>query len=184
MIKEEWLLIVEALELRVSPGEYSDENRLNLTWEMIDYTESQLYLQLYFEYPDRVSEYIEYDTLEVYFWGVEWFKSEEGVPVRYGTRLETPIIRQIDPVLAGRLGELGHYISLGIACFLLLTVVLTRRLLPTWMFLNSLQLISHLSLFKSRLPPTAAYFMSQFIDIAKFNPCFDVDMAKGFGLKP
>ena len=40
MIKEEWLLIVEALELRVSPGEYSDENRLNLTWEMIDYTES------------------------------------------------------------------------------------------------------------------------------------------------
>ena len=57
-------------------------------------------MQLHFDYPERVSEYIEFDQLEVYFWGVDWFKSDRGEPVRYGTKLNQPILRQIDPKLA------------------------------------------------------------------------------------
>ena len=92
-LEKEWLLVVEALELRMNAGDYSDENALNLTWSMIDFNKDQITIQLYFEYPQRVSEYIEYDTLEVYFWGVDWFRSSKGEPVRYGTKLQRPILR-------------------------------------------------------------------------------------------
>jgi hypothetical protein len=92
-LDKEWLLVVEALELRMNPGDYSDENSLNLTWRMIDFNKDWITIQLYFEYPQRVSEYIEYDTLEVYFWGVDWFRSSKGEPVRYGTKLDRPILR-------------------------------------------------------------------------------------------
>ena len=57
----------------MNPGEYSDEQKLNFTWEMISFSEQMIQIQLDFNYPERVSEYIEYDTLEVYFWGVDWF---------------------------------------------------------------------------------------------------------------
>lgn len=35
--EEEWMLVVEALELKMKPGDYSDENALNLTWYMLDF---------------------------------------------------------------------------------------------------------------------------------------------------
>lgn len=33
-LTEEWMVIVEALELKMNPGDYSDDNLLNLTWQM------------------------------------------------------------------------------------------------------------------------------------------------------
>jgi len=56
-----------------------------------------------------------------------------------------------------------------IALIMLLSALITGRLLPTWMFLNTLQLMSHLPLIKSQLPAPAAYFMSQFLDLTRFN---------------
>ena len=174
--EEEWLLIVEALELRIKPGDYSDENKLNLTWEMLGFSEDWIKIQLYFEYPQRVSEYVEYDTLEVYFWGVDWFRSSEGEPVRYGTRLDRPILRQIDPELAEALGVFGHILATVVGLLMLLSALLTGRLLPTWMFLNTLQLISHLPLLKTEIAAPAAYFMSQFLDLSRLDllaPAFE-----------
>ena len=81
----------------MEPGRYSEERYLNMTWEMLSFTESEIYIQLYFEYPGRVSETELYDTLQVYFWGTHFFKSDEGVPVRYGTLLERTIVRQVEP---------------------------------------------------------------------------------------
>ena len=37
------------------------------------------------------------------------------------------------------------------------------------MFLNTLQLMSHLPLIKSQMPAPANYFMSQFLDLSRFN---------------
>ena len=163
------MLVVEALELKMEPGDYSDENKLNLTWEMINFTEENIYIQLYFEYPQRVSEYIEYDTLEVFFWGVDWFRSSKGEPVRYGTRLARPILRQIDPEYARTLGTIGHLLSTLAALFMLIACIVTGRLLPTWMFFNTLQIISHFPLFKTEVPAPAAYFLSHFLDLTRFN---------------
>ena len=50
-LEENWLLIVEALELRLEPGDYSDPAKLNFTWEMRAYNEGTIVIQLFFEYP-------------------------------------------------------------------------------------------------------------------------------------
>lgn len=136
----------------MDPGEFSDENQLNLTWQMVSFDKESIKLQLYFEYPDMVSEYIEYDNLDIFFWGVDWFKSDKGEPVRYGTKLTRPIVRQIDPKLAKTLGVFGHVLATVVALLILIAAILSGRLLPTWIFLEALQIISHLPLFKSRLP--------------------------------
>lgn len=96
-----------------------------------------------------MSEYIEFDTLEVYFWGVDWFKSANGEPVRYGTKLNRPILRQVDPNLASFLGMFGHILATLTALIMLFAALLTGRLLATWIFLEALQLMSHLPLLKT-----------------------------------
>ena len=143
----EWLLVVDALELKLAPGENSNSAVLKLTWEMLNYSKETIWIQLYFEYPPRISENIEFDTLEVYFWGTEFFRSWEGEDVRFGTKLSRPIIRQIDPELAEWLGVAGHILSNLITCVVIPVTILTGRLLPTWMFINSLQLILHTPFF-------------------------------------
>lgn len=57
----------------MNAGEYSEETKLNFTWEMQGFSQERISIQLYFNYPERVSEYVEFDILEVYFWGVDWF---------------------------------------------------------------------------------------------------------------
>ena len=120
---------------------------LKLTWKMLDYSKENIWIQLYFAYPPRVSEHIEFDTLEVYFWGTEYFRSWQGEDVRFGTKLTRPIVRQIDPELAEWLGVLGHAAKILSSSIVMVVVTITGRLLPTWMFINSLQLILHTHLF-------------------------------------
>ena len=160
---------MEALELRMDPGDQSDDAMLNFTWEMLSFNKQMITIQLFFEYPQRVSEYVEYDVLEVYFWGVDWFKSDKGEPVRYGTKLDRPILRQIDPTLAEWLGVLGHVLMIISAMIMLMAAMSSGRLLTTWIFLDALQLMSHLPLLKTQMPAPAAYFMSKFLDLARFN---------------
>ena len=57
---------------------------------------------------------------------------------------------------------------------MLLAALATGRLLPTWMFLNTLQLISHLPLFKSEVNAPASYFISQFLDLTRFNVVWEL----------
>ena len=66
------LLTTESLELKVKPGDMSDDHSLNFTWNIVDYTEKYIWVQVIFEDPNLVSAHIdEVDTLEVYFWGVD-----------------------------------------------------------------------------------------------------------------
>ena len=167
----EWYLIVESLELKVRPGDLTEESRhLNLTWEMLSYSNSDIFIQLYFEHPGRVSEQPIYDTLEVYFWGTQFFTSEEGVPVRYGTRLERQIVRQVEPATGRLIEAAGKWLAALVWAVCLFSVLVSRRLLPTWMFVNSLQLITHLLLCRLQLPAEAALFLKQFAGVARFNP--------------
>ena len=55
------------------------------------------------------------------------------------------------------------------ALIMLLGAILTGRLLPTWIFLEALQLMSHLPLFKTKLPAPAAFFMSRFLELSRLN---------------
>ena len=96
----------------------------------------------------------------MYFWGTEYFRSWQGEDVRFGTKLEWPITRQIDPKLAGSLGIFGHLVKITTAVGVTAVAAFTGRLLPTWMFINSLQLILHTQLFQTYMPAKVAYFYS------------------------
>ena len=90
--------------------------------------------------------------------------------MRFGTKLERTLLRQIDPEMAPWLWRSGLGVSWAIWVIVLLTLLVTGRLLTTWMFLNSLQLIAHLVLFKSQMPAMTAYSFGQLLYVARFNP--------------
>ena len=118
-----------------------------------------------------MSENEDQDTLEVYFWGVDWFTSGDGEPVRYGTRLDTPIVRQLDPDVAQTLDDLSKIVRILTLGAILLSIIASGgNLLPTWIFLHALQTMSHVPLFQSQMPPNASFFMAKFLDICRFDP--------------
>ena len=52
----EYLLTSEALELKIKPGDGTDVQKLNFTWELLNYTENYIWIQLEWEQPKRVYE--------------------------------------------------------------------------------------------------------------------------------
>ena len=116
-----------------------------------------------------MSEHEDQDTLEVFFWGVDWFTSGEGEPVRYGTRLDTPIVRQLDPDNAETLDDISKVARI-FALGAMLIAAFSGNLLPTWIFLHALQTMSHVPLFQSQMPPSVSFFMASFLDICRFDP--------------
>ena len=51
------------------------------------------------------------------------------------------------------------------------------RLLPTWMFLNSLQLIVHTPLLATNMPSNLHYFLVRYLDMFRMNvKSIDSDM--------
>ena len=51
----------------------------------------------------------------------------------------------------------------------LLVAVIGGRLLPTWMFINSMQLVFHVSLIKTDLPAQAHFFILDFLNTLRLH---------------
>ena len=58
-------------------------------------------------------------------------------------------------------------VAVGVIFFLIL--ICAGPLLPTWMFLNSIQLIFHLPLIKSDMPSHAFFFMTDYLNKLRLN---------------
>ena len=41
--------------------------------------------------------------------------------------------------------------------------------IPAWMFINSMNLVVHLPLIRSNMPPNAQYFLKHYLDIFRVN---------------
>ena len=138
----EALLTTESLELRVRPGDSEINNNLNYTWYVIEHTERYIWIQIMFEDPTQVSTDInQLDKLEVYFWGVDYGffeRADTGREVRFGTKLEIPIVRQISPEGDASIARYATIVRVLLWMLLLLVALGTGRLLPIWMFINSL----------------------------------------------
>ena len=61
---------------------------------MVGFEEDYIYLQINFTNPEQVS-FQSQDYITVTFWGVEFFKSYQGIEVEFGTELYWKIYRQI-----------------------------------------------------------------------------------------
>lgn len=100
--------------------------------------------------------------INVTFWGTKYFRNILGIEVPLGAKLKQPILRQVNGSDAEQI-EITEdiYVSpLVIASsFALLVAFCGGRLLPTWMFLNSMQLILHLILIRTDIPSHAHLFM-------------------------
>lgn len=69
----------------------------------------------------------------------------------------------------------------GITAFVLLIVLPVASLgslLPTWMFVNSLQLVAHLPLLNMSLPANAHIFMIKFLDLVRW---YDKELIESIG---
>ena len=65
-----------------------------------------------------------------------------------------------------------------IACFALLFLLgINARMLPTWMFLNSIQLIIHSALLSTNMPSNLHYFLFHYLNLFRLNPeAVDLEM--------
>ena len=61
----------------------------------------------------------------------------------------------------------GALITVG--CLLLIFIGLGGRLLPTWMFLNSLQLIVHLPLLSTSMPSNLHFFLVKYLNFIRMK---------------
>ena len=66
---------------------------------------------------------------------------------------------------------------------LLLIIMCTGRLLPTWMFINSLCLMCHTQYFKTSMPGFAAVFLTDLLNVPRFNlvPQWRTDLEDKYG---
>ena len=93
----------------------------------------------------------------------------------YGTTLYWPITRQINPEDSEYIGWLAEYMRpwVTLAIILVLPVATVGSLLPTWIFLNSLEIISHMILLKTMMPGNAHYFLKKWNDWRRwYDPDF------------
>ena len=157
--------LIEALELLITPDN-EEAKKVEFTWDLIDYERDYIWLQLTFLNPWDISDSAQFDTLSVTFWGVDYFKSYQDKEVLFGTTLYWPLFRQIDPNQKEAIETMDSFLSVfTIATILLILPVITAgSLLPTWMFINSLQIIAHMALLKTLMPANAHYFLSKYLD--------------------
>lgn len=110
--------------------------------------------------------------LHVTFWGTDFFKSKEsGSEVRLGTTLEWPIFNQISTKESDTIGEYRYSARMALLALLLLMVPFCSlgTLLPTWMFLNTLQLVAHLPLLNAKLPPIVHSVLTELLTYLRLD---------------
>ena len=76
----------------------------------------------------------------------------------------------MEPQLGKTIVIAGKILTALIWTICLLAILFSGRLLPTWMFINSLQLMTHLTLCRTQLSAQASLFLKQFLAITRFNP--------------
>ena len=93
--------------------------------------------------------------------------------MRYGSKLKTTILRQVDPELSSKLQsltEFGMAIIAGLMLFLaLLLVIAGDSLLPIWIFVTSLTLLVHTVLFRAELPSDVFVVLKTMLKVLRLD---------------
>ena len=117
-----------------------------------------------------MSEHYYDDSLSVTFWGTHFFKSSENNEVRYGTNLQTPIIRQVNKDSQSWIEWLSYFAETILILLCLVILLLSfGRLLPFWGFINTLQLITHSPLLRANMPASSVTVLTRLLNVARFD---------------
>ena len=164
----EKMKLIDALELLITPANSLDESemkKVEFTWEIKAFSQDYIWIQLEFVNPWDIANDSQFDTLSVTFWGVEYFKSSQNKEVKFGTTLYWPIFRQVSSSELETVDSLNSILDIlwfG-TMLLILPVITAGSLLPTWMFINSLQIIAHMVLLKTLMPGTVHHFLDKYL---------------------
>ena len=91
------MILLDALEVKMIRDKDTDEvsDVLNFRWNVAGYDKDWILLQIQFENPELVGTYASKDYISVTFWGVDFFKDEQGYEVELGTELLCRVMRQL-----------------------------------------------------------------------------------------
>lgn len=169
------MLLLDALQVQIEndteTGELSN-TVTDFTWEVIDFNEDFIWLQIDFENPENLDTFSSKDFISVTFWGVGFFKSYQGIEVEFGKNLKWQILRQLKQEDKRQIDSLEtklQSVMLAIIVPVLLMIGLGGHLLPTWMFLNSLQLISHVPMLDAHIPASLHYFRVKYLSLIRLD---------------
>ena len=108
------------------------------------------------------------------FWGTELFQAlDDNGRVRLGTTLRWPILNGIISQEEAKVIK-THKTWLRWVLIILLFVMVpffsfSTSILPTWLFLNTLQLVAHLPLLYAKMPPIINYFLLELLSFVKMD---------------
>lgn len=91
--------------------------------------------------------------------------------MRYGSEVQTKILRQINYEEAEQLESGLVYVKAYIIFIVLLIMGFFSlgSLLPMWIFVNSLQIITHTTLLNTMMPGNAFLVLKQYLDLVRLN---------------
>ena len=110
--------IRDAFEVYVVPSSTTENPiKLDYTWELLDFTSTEMVIKLYFEIPEAVSaSSTDPDNIVVTFWANDLFQAKDGRSVARGLTISAPIYRQVSSDTGKdfkRMGQIAGYVSLG-----------------------------------------------------------------------
>ena len=73
------------MEQDADAGELSEAAEKNFVWDVIEFDKDFIRLQINFENPSDIDTLDSKDYITVTFWGIEFFKSFQGVEIEFGT---------------------------------------------------------------------------------------------------
>jgi hypothetical protein len=83
--------------LKIEPSSFSNKSKLAFNWTLIEFTASQMNLQLNFENPSYVSSNVDQERLRIIFHGFYMFTDQKGnyMQPKFETNLKL-VPRQIE----------------------------------------------------------------------------------------
>lgn len=113
------------------------------------------------------------DFILITFYGVEFFQSlEDGIEVEFGYQLRQRIYRQLsaqDSQLIETMESLIDTTLLIVFIPFVFLIGFGGRLLPTWMFLNSMQLVVHIPTLQVYIPANLSYFLLHYLQYIRLK---------------
>ena len=162
-------MVVDALAVDLLRNGELDEEVQLVSWKLLQSDGDHTVIKIDFgDGAPFIASLTDEVSLRVTFWGVDHFKSTAENAVRFGTELHWRVYRQIREEEQSFVDNFDIILIVKLTLLVcLLPICLLGNSLPTWMFLNSLQLIATLPLLNTLIPENLHQFLSKYLDLTR-----------------
>ena len=164
-----------SIEMKIAPAPDSEPESLHFDWEIIEFTESYVVIQLLFENPDALSalDGKSMDQIQVTFWGDNLFVGKSGKSVPNGVTIRREVVRQVDPEESVWIKFYARLAGYGVLALFVLVYAAAKRLkadtYPIWSVVNTLVLVTHFPLLYLQLPGNISLWMKEFLGVLRLE---------------